>query len=65
MRFIVLAAALLALPSCTVKDGFLKKPDGQVAHCHASGYGLIPMIMEANSFDSCMQYYRNQGYVEQ
>jgi hypothetical protein len=65
MRYLILAAALLALPSCTVKNGFLKGPNGDIAHCKASGYGLIPAVMEANSFDECMQQYRARGYVEQ
>jgi hypothetical protein len=68
MRYLIVAAALLVLlvvPSCTVKNGYLKGPNGDVVHCKASGYGIVPAIMEANSFDDCMQHYRSQGYVDQ
>jgi hypothetical protein len=65
MRLVILAVALVALSACVSKDGFLKNEKGEIAHCHASGRGLVQTVMEEDSFDTCMQFYRNHGYVEQ
>jgi hypothetical protein len=52
------------LTGCVSKNGYLQRADGTIANCHASGYGIIPAIMESNSYESCMQFYRSQGFVE-
>ena len=73
MRARMIAAALLPilLGGCVHKTAYLTKPpttagaDVQIAHCEAKGFGLIPLVLEEVSYDDCMAFYRNHGYIEE
>jgi hypothetical protein len=64
------ALALVMLSGCVHKQAFLTKPatvaggESQIVRCEAKGFGLVPMILEEVSYDDCMQFYRQHGFLD-
>jgi hypothetical protein len=54
----------LALAGCVHKTAYLTNQTGSIASCSAKGFGLIPLILEETSYDDCMQFYREHGYID-
>jgi hypothetical protein len=68
MAIKIVAAALgaaILLSGCVHKTAYLtNQGTGQIASCSAKGFGLIPLVLEEVSYDDCMEFYRQHGFID-
>lgn len=59
-----LLLAVLSLSACVNTDTRLTNSSGAMADCNAQAFGVLWSIMAQMSYNKCVAFYRDAGYVD-